>query len=142
MKILIILLAIVMAAALFLRLARSPGSSAKTITARPSRSKVAASTAATTGENFRCSSIQCGSGACDSARGIKDKRFLPQEIPSLPLASCDAQSCECRYRHHEDRRTDHEDRRSLSGLSTELYTDSGKSERRSDSASGGRRSTD
>jgi hypothetical protein len=49
--------------------------------------------------------IRGGRRCCDAARALAGKRFLPGEAPSLPLPDCDCGSrCECRYRHHEDRR--------------------------------------
>jgi hypothetical protein len=48
-------------------------------------------------------------GACPAARGLKGKRFLSREAPSLPLANCSVAGCRCAYRHHDDRRA--EDRR-------------------------------
>ena len=58
------------------------------------------------GNPYHAVSIAPGAKACESARVLKDKRFLSSEAPSLPLADCTAQACECRYRHHPDRRSD------------------------------------
>jgi hypothetical protein len=45
-----------------------------------------------------------GEGCCQWARLCTGKRFLIPEVPRLPLQGCDAQHCECKYRHFEDRR--------------------------------------
>ncbi len=42
--------------------------------------------------------------ACGKARGLVRVRFLSKDAPLLPLEGCDARTCACRYRHHEDRR--------------------------------------
>jgi len=33
------------------------------------------------------------------------KRYLSADAPALPLPTCNARSCSCRYKHHEDRRS-------------------------------------
>ncbi len=48
--------------------------------------------------------IAAPASACATARACKGKRFLSREAPRLPLAGCDAASCECKYRHYADRR--------------------------------------
>lgn len=42
--------------------------------------------------------------ACANARRLARVRFLSKDAPALPLDNCDARSCRCHYRHHEDRR--------------------------------------
>ncbi len=42
--------------------------------------------------------------ACAVAKASKDNRFLSGEAPRLPLAGCDANCCDCRYAHFDDRR--------------------------------------
>jgi hypothetical protein len=42
--------------------------------------------------------------ACGVARQSSRVRFLSNEAPKLPLPGCDRRTCECRYRHHDDRR--------------------------------------
>ncbi len=56
------------------------------------------------GNPYHAVSVVPGNGACEQARRLKDKRFLSAEAPNLPLDLCDASSCTCRYRHHDDRR--------------------------------------
>jgi hypothetical protein len=60
---------------------------------------------------YRCVSIHSRKDACEPAKQLAGKRFLPREAPSLPLANCTATSCRCRYMHHEDRRLSGEDQR-------------------------------
>jgi hypothetical protein len=61
-------------------------------------------------KDFRAVSIECGANACGAARRLEGKRGLHAQIPQVPLSQCDAESCECRYQHHIDRRSE-EDRR-------------------------------
>ena len=42
--------------------------------------------------------------ACEAAQTCRGKRFLSSEAPRLPLESCNADQCQCRYRHYPDRR--------------------------------------
>lgn len=43
--------------------------------------------------------------SCIAAQGLRGRRFLSTEAPSLPLKECPNRvSCPCTYRHHEDRR--------------------------------------
>lgn len=49
-------------------------------------------------------SVVPSEGACAKARGLSRVRFLSNDAPPLPLESCDARTCRCHYRHHEDRR--------------------------------------
>jgi hypothetical protein len=42
--------------------------------------------------------------ACGKARALARVRFLSKDAPLLPLEGCNARTCACRYRHHEDRR--------------------------------------
>ena len=56
-------------------------------------------------------SIRCA-GPCEAALSVKGQRFLGSEAPALPLQGCSAETCQCRYVHHVDRRTGILDRRS------------------------------
>jgi hypothetical protein len=49
-------------------------------------------------------SVVPSEGACAKARGSSRMRFLSNDAPPLPLEGCDARTCRCHYRHHEDRR--------------------------------------
>ena len=42
--------------------------------------------------------------ACAAAQARKDTRYLSPEAPRLPLPDCNANCCDCRYTHFEDRR--------------------------------------
>lgn len=56
-------------------------------------------------------SIRCEANACGTAKGLTGVRFLATEAPDLPLPTCDVSACQCRFAHHEDRRSGN-DRRS------------------------------
>jgi hypothetical protein len=49
-------------------------------------------------------SIVPGEECCASARMHQSTRWLSLEAPRLPIQGCDARQCDCRYRHHTDRR--------------------------------------
>lgn len=53
---------------------------------------------------WRAVSIRSPGAACAAARDCAAKRWLSAEAPRLPLPGCDADRCECHYRHHADRR--------------------------------------
>ena len=91
---------------------------------------------------YRATSISCGANACSSAREIGGKRFLDveQSVPILPLSGCDAESCKCTYKHHDDRRSEDEERRHVNSLRADLYTHSGNDDRRQSKR--GRRKSD
>lgn len=65
---------------------------------------------ASPGSEMHAVSIQMGPFPCDAVRGLREQRFLSADAPPLPRPGCDKSRCDCRYRHHSDRRT-HEDRR-------------------------------
>lgn len=55
--------------------------------------------------SFRCVQINAnGKERCAAVIAIRGKRFLPEEIPSLPLPGCDAGACDCSYELFSDRR--------------------------------------
>lgn len=91
---------------------------------------------------WRATSIVHDEKACNAVKTIGGKRFLDVErnIPGIPLPTCDAIRCNCRYTHHEDRRDSSEDRRMPNALHTALYDRTGKGNRRSRKR--GRRKTD
>jgi len=60
---------------------------------------------------FHAVSVKPGAYACSAANNIAGQRFLASQAPSLPLPDCDADTCECHFVHHNDRRTG-KDRRS------------------------------
>jgi hypothetical protein len=53
---------------------------------------------------YHAVSILPGASACASAYRTAGQRFLSREAPRLPLPSCDARTCGCRFKHHKDRR--------------------------------------
>lgn len=59
---------------------------------------------------FHGISVKCGPHPCQAIGALRGQRFLPEEAPTLPLAGCDQDKCQCAYSHHRDRR-DAEDRR-------------------------------
>ena len=51
-------------------------------------------------------SVRVGPDACLAAKTMEGRRFLAAEAPTLPLAECsDSEACQCRFIHHEDRRS-------------------------------------
>ncbi|WP_037427845.1 hypothetical protein [Shewanella colwelliana] len=90
---------------------------------------------------FHSVEIVDDSGLCKNAQALKGKRYLSHEAPTLPLAGCSGQDCECRYIHHEDRRNQHEERRLDFGVTHELYGAFGETNRRALRRKG-RRETD
>lgn len=60
---------------------------------------------------FHGISVKPGPHACQAVQALVGRRFLPDEAPAMPLATCDRSKCQCAYSHHGDRR-DREDRRS------------------------------
>lgn len=61
------------------------------------------------GGKYRCVELQFESDACAAVKLLVAKRFLPGEVPEIPVPECDAAKCSCRYVYHDDRR--HTDRR-------------------------------
>jgi hypothetical protein len=62
--------------------------------------------------SYHAVEIRCPDDACNAAKAERGKRYLSKDAPTFPLTECDKrESCACRYRHLEDRRS-HEDRRS------------------------------
>jgi len=53
--------------------------------------------------------------SCDPARAQTGKRYLSSEALRLPLVGCDAERCDCRYRHFDDRRGGPRRQEELSG---------------------------
>lgn len=88
---------------------------------------------------YASASVRQGDCACEGAKALEDKRFLSRDVPQLPLATCSAAQCGCRYVRHEDRRKT-EDRREMFSLQSDLYSVSSDADRRLRSR--GRRATD
>ena len=91
---------------------------------------------------YRATSIVHDGMACDAVKAISDRRFLDnaRETPALPLPGCTSAQCNCRYARHEDRRDMYEDRRAPSALQSNLFAQSGTTDRRARKR--GRRKTD
>jgi hypothetical protein len=65
--------------------------------------------------HFKATSIHKSKNCCHSATELHGKRFLLEEVPKLPLETCDRiGECECVYRNHADRRGG-DDRRNVYG---------------------------
>jgi hypothetical protein len=59
----------------------------------------------TTASNpYHAVSVLPGASACAAAYRSAGQRFLSREAPRLPLPSCDARTCGCRFKHYKDRR--------------------------------------
>ena len=43
---------------------------------------------------------------CQAAIAIAEQRFLIEQVPKLPLPTCDAAQCGCGYERFDDRRAD------------------------------------
>jgi hypothetical protein len=65
---------------------------------------------------WHCVAIRCNGEACRAAKAKarQGERFLSATAPRLPLPGCDAQRCQCSYRHFKDRRH-RDDRRDVVG---------------------------
>ena len=61
--------------------------------------------------DFASVELRCGRTACRTARHLAGQPLLAVEAPVLPLADCDAASCQCSYRKIDDRRQDEIGRR-------------------------------
>jgi len=55
---------------------------------------------------YHAVTISPGDSACEAAKALVNKRILSREASMLPLKGCDAQSCQCRFVHYDDRRGD------------------------------------
>lgn len=60
---------------------------------------------------FHAVSIKIGSRGCKAAKDMVGRRFLATAAPKLPLPGCDILDCNCKFAHHQDRRS-RKDRRS------------------------------
>ena len=84
---------------------------------------------------YHAVSILPGQNACGAAHRFAGKRYLSRQAPPLPLPACDAFHCNCRFKHHKDRRVGPR-RRSEIGMMQAMWNGS---ERR---RAGGRRADD
>jgi hypothetical protein len=103
---------------------------------RVGQKKAPAKSAATaTSSPYHAVSVIPGADSCAAVHRFTRKRFLSSHAPTLPLPSCDADACTCRFKHHRDRRAGPR-RRSEEGMMTAHWN--GPERRRT----GGRRATD
>ena len=54
---------------------------------------------------YHAVSVIPGVASCAAAHRFTGQRFLSRLAPKLPLPSCDASQCTCRFKHHRDRRS-------------------------------------
>ncbi len=97
-------------------------------------------TSHTVSNPYHAVSIMPGQRACKAARTSMLSRFLSSEAPALPLKTCDAGQCTCRYQHHPDRRAEEPRREEDVGINTLNGRWDGRVERRQTGR--GRRITD
>lgn len=53
---------------------------------------------------YHAVSILPGLDSCSASHRFAGQRFLSRQAPKLPLPTCDAAHCTCRFKHHKDRR--------------------------------------
>ena len=49
---------------------------------------------------FHAVSIRFAPNACQAAKDLEGRRFLSSAAPKIPLPDCDADVCQCKFRHH------------------------------------------
>lgn len=86
-------------------------------------------------------SIARGRFVCEAVQMVGEQRFLDSGAPRLPLAGCSApEACQCKYKHHEDRRGAPRRREERLGFRNQRYTEPERrvspSRRQSDFADG------
>jgi len=91
---------------------------------------------------YRATSIVNRGNSCAAVRNLLHVKFLDVDgrPPAVPVTSCNIGHCNCEYVHHADRRESDADRRSPHALTSDLYDQSGKIDRRV--SRGGRRKND
>lgn len=99
------LIAIVLLIALFVFVRKRAASEAGRTAPRPAYTKPADTT-------FHAVSLRYAANACAAAKAMDGRRFLAGAAPKLPLPDCDAPECQCKFKHHDDRRTG-QDRRNI-----------------------------
>ena len=79
---------------------------------------------------YHAVSIKFGDQACEAARALSGRRFLSSAAPRLPLADCNFTQCDCRFVHHNDRRSGKDRRSPFAGAGFGGGTGSFQQERR------------
>ncbi|NCF52414.1 hypothetical protein GWP57_12440 [Gammaproteobacteria bacterium] len=98
----LLLILLLLAAVWWLIRMRRAGVTDKTSTSEEPRKKKTA---------YHAVSIKYSADSCSAAKALAGQRFLATAAPTLPLPDCDAAACQCRFAHHDDRRSGR-DRRS------------------------------
>ena len=80
--------------------------------------------------SYHAVSIKFQKDACNAAKAMAGRRFLATAAPNLPLPDCDANTCQCRFAHHDDRRSGKDRRSPFSPASTIAGTGSYDIEKR------------
>ena len=101
-EIVVLLLLVIIAGLLYYRRRQA---SQQSESAQPERRVASSDT------RYHAVSIRFGANACAAAKAFAGTRFLASDAPGLPLPNCDVSSCQCRFVHHQDRRSG-KDRRS------------------------------
>lgn len=91
--------------------AHASAGATKGVSAGASGARVVEPASRRIGKPYAAVKVKSRLDACANAIQMRDQILLASEVPSLPLAGCDASTCACRYVHYDDRR-DEEDRRS------------------------------
>ncbi len=104
MKITLILILVALSILYFYRrnTSRTTSSNSKSIPAKAQIVKTKASNNAK--PPFRCVIIVPGVFACEAAKNMSAKPILMNEAPVLPLGTCKAKKCVCKFTRHDDRR--------------------------------------
>jgi hypothetical protein len=90
------------------------------LVARRTRAPNTSPPPARAGGRFGGVEIRARKGACRAARALEGQRFLAKNAPALPLPSCTAAKCTCRFTKLADRRTDGR-RLEQGGLTASLF---------------------
>lgn len=80
---------------------------------------------------FHAVSIKLSGHSCKAAQELSGRRFLATAAPKLPLPECDVLDCNCRFAHHDDRRSNKERRSPFGPGGSANATGSFRAEQRS-----------
>lgn len=70
---------------------------------KPAARRAGGTSAAST--RYHAVSVQCGPACAATSVLLEGKRFLSSAAPVLPQPTCSRTNCQCRYVHHDDRRS-------------------------------------